>query len=98
MAFLNLPPVNSVRCRDWVELLDELSIGAFTVDSRHRVTSMNYTAQALMGMKVLRESVKSWAAAVMYRGLRSSSIRLPPVNGWRPFGAKFLQHVLTLIR
>jgi PAS domain S-box-containing protein len=51
MVFFNLPPVNSVRCKDWVELLDELSIGAFTVDFRHRVTSMNFTAQALMGMK-----------------------------------------------
>ncbi len=41
----------SIPCDQWLELLDELSIGAFTVDSNHKITSMNYTAQALMGLK-----------------------------------------------
>jgi len=41
----------SIPCEQWLELLDELSIGAFTVNFDHRITSMNYTAQALMGLK-----------------------------------------------
>ncbi len=41
----------SVMCRQWLELLDELNIGAFTVNSDHRISEMNYTAQALMGFK-----------------------------------------------
>ena len=41
----------NIPCDQWLELLDELSIGAFTVDFKRRITSMNYTAQALMGLK-----------------------------------------------
>ena len=42
---------NNVRCNHWLHLLDELSIGAFTVDDRRRVSSMNFSAQSLMGMR-----------------------------------------------
>ncbi|MCP4688127.1 MAG: PAS domain-containing protein, partial [Desulfobacterales bacterium] len=42
---------NSIRCSDWIELLDELNIGAFTVDADHRITRMNYSAHALMGLQ-----------------------------------------------
>jgi PAS domain S-box-containing protein len=38
-------------CRQWLELLDELNIGAFTVDRHHRISEMNFTAQAMMGLK-----------------------------------------------
>lgn len=41
----------TVMCHQWLELLDELNIGAFTVNSHHRISEMNYTAQALMGLK-----------------------------------------------
>ncbi len=41
----------TVMCHQWLELLDELNIGAFTVNGRHRISEMNYTAQALMGLK-----------------------------------------------
>ncbi len=45
------PSESSVRAGDWIELLDELNIGAFTVDCSHRITAMNYCAQALMGLQ-----------------------------------------------
>jgi PAS domain S-box-containing protein len=41
----------SVRCDQWLHILDELNVGAFTVDNNRRVSSMNLNAQALIGMK-----------------------------------------------
>ena len=41
----------SVHCDQWLQILDELNIGAFTVDNNRRVSSMNLNAQALVGMK-----------------------------------------------
>jgi PAS domain S-box-containing protein len=35
----------------WLEVLDELNVGAFTVDNHRKISSMNCTAQALMGLK-----------------------------------------------
>ena len=40
-----------IRCDQWLELLEELNIGAFTVDFNRRVRTMNYSAQALMGLR-----------------------------------------------
>jgi PAS domain S-box-containing protein len=42
---------NGILSDQWLALLDELSIGAFTVNLERRITSMNYAAQALMGLK-----------------------------------------------
>lgn len=42
----------SIRCDQWLELLDELSIGAFIVNCDRRIESINYTALALMGLRV----------------------------------------------
>ena len=42
---------NCISCDQWLTILDELNIGAFTVNTRRRVSSMNFSAQALMGMK-----------------------------------------------
>ncbi len=42
---------NSISCDQWLAILDELNIGAFTVNTRRRVSSMNFSAQALMGIK-----------------------------------------------
>jgi len=42
---------NSISCDLWLNILDELNIGAFTVNTRRKVSSMNLSAQALMGMK-----------------------------------------------
>jgi len=42
---------NGILSDQWLTLLDELSIGAFTVSLERRITSMNYAAQALMGLK-----------------------------------------------
>jgi PAS domain S-box-containing protein len=41
----------AIMCDQWLELLDELSIGSFTVGFDRQISSMNYTAQALMGLK-----------------------------------------------
>ncbi len=42
---------NSLSCDQWLGLLDELNIGAFTVDLNHRILSMNHAAQSLIGLK-----------------------------------------------
>ncbi len=42
---------NSISCDQWLNILDELNIGAFTVNTQRKVSSMNLSAQALMGMK-----------------------------------------------
>jgi len=39
-----------LRCEEWVELMDRLGIGAFTIDGRRRITSFNRSAQALLGV------------------------------------------------
>ncbi len=44
-------PKNSILSDQSLELLDELNIGAFTVNLQREITSMNYAAQALMGLK-----------------------------------------------
>ena len=43
--------LHTILCEQWLHLLDELSIGAFTVNRTHEITAMNYTAQALMGLR-----------------------------------------------
>lgn len=43
--------IKHVISDQWLEVLDELNIGAFTVDINRKVSSMNCTAQALMGLK-----------------------------------------------
>ena len=40
-----------ISCRQWIELLDELNIGAFSVGKDRRIISMNYCALALIGLK-----------------------------------------------
>jgi len=42
------PP--SLLCDHWLQILDDLNIGAFTVNLQRRVTSINYSAQALLGL------------------------------------------------
>ena len=41
----------NLNCNQWLGLLDELNIGAFTASPDRQITSMNYTAQALMGLR-----------------------------------------------
>ncbi len=45
------PEQTRIRCDQWLEILDELNVGAFTVDNQRRVASMNLNAQALIGMR-----------------------------------------------
>ena len=42
---------NNILCDQWLNILDELNIGAFTVDNRRQVSSMNYSSQALIGLR-----------------------------------------------
>ena len=47
-----IPPTRrSISCDQWLQVLDELNIGAFTVDMQRRITSINYSAQALLGLQ-----------------------------------------------
>ncbi len=41
----------SVSCRQWLDVLDELNVGAFTVNLDHRITAINHCAQALIGLR-----------------------------------------------
>ena len=45
------PEQTRIRCDQWLQILDELNIGAFTVDNQRRVASMNLNAQALIGLR-----------------------------------------------
>jgi PAS domain S-box-containing protein len=45
------PEQTRIRCDQWLEILDELNVGAFTVDNQRRVASMNLNAQSLIGMR-----------------------------------------------
>ena len=51
MEIVNHKPGNNVSCEQWLYILDELNIGAFTVSIRRQVSSMNHSAQALIGLK-----------------------------------------------
>ena len=42
---------NNILCDQWLNVLDELNIGAFTIDNRRQVSSMNHSAQALIGLR-----------------------------------------------
>ena len=43
----------AIHCEQWLNILDELNIGAFTVDLGHCITDINYCAQALLGLRAL---------------------------------------------
>ena len=40
-----------VRCDHWLDVLDELNIGAFVADSRRQIMAINLSAQALLGLR-----------------------------------------------
>jgi PAS domain S-box-containing protein len=40
---------NCVSCDQWLQVMDELNIGAFTVSTHRRVAAINLSAQALIG-------------------------------------------------
>jgi PAS domain S-box-containing protein len=42
---------SNISCDEWLQILDELNIGAFTVNIQRQVSSMNLSAQALIGLK-----------------------------------------------
>ncbi len=44
-------PGRNISCEQWLHILDELNIGAFTVDVNRQVSAMNFSAQALVGLK-----------------------------------------------
>ena len=44
-------PGHNISCEQWLLILDELNIGAFTVDVSRQISAMNFCAQALIGQK-----------------------------------------------
>jgi PAS domain S-box-containing protein len=51
MKIVNDPRGDSISCSQWLQILDELNIGAFIVDIRRKVSAMNYSVQVLIGLK-----------------------------------------------
>jgi len=51
MQMINDTSGNTILSDQWLQVMDELNIGAFTVDIQRRVSSMNYSAQALIGLR-----------------------------------------------
>jgi len=51
METISEQPGHNISCEQWLHVLDELNVGAFTVDANRRVSSMNLSAQALVGLK-----------------------------------------------
>lgn len=45
------PEQTLVRSDEWLKILDELNIGAFTVDNQRQILAMNRNAQSLVGMR-----------------------------------------------
>jgi PAS domain S-box-containing protein len=40
-----------IRCDHWLDVMDELNIGAFVADNHRRITAINLSAQALLGLR-----------------------------------------------
>jgi len=72
----NLPKSGdtTIRCDQWLMLLDELNIGAFTVNLQRKITSMNYAAQALMGLN--ENEVKEIAEKFKESGVEAIAVSL----------------------
>ncbi len=51
MEIINDKPGNNISSDEWLHIMDELNIGAFTVNVQRQVSSMNHSAQALIGLK-----------------------------------------------
>jgi len=51
MEFLIEKPGDNIACDQWLQILDELNIGGFTVNLQRQVSAMNLSAQALIGQK-----------------------------------------------
>ena len=51
MEIFNHKTGHNISCDEWLHILDELNIGAFTVNIQRQVSSMNFNAQALIGLK-----------------------------------------------
>lgn len=51
MEKTNAKTGNNISSDQWLHIMDELNIGAFTVNVQRQVSSMNHSAQALIGLK-----------------------------------------------
>ncbi|KJR42266.1 hypothetical protein MCHI_001838 [Candidatus Magnetoovum chiemensis] len=40
-----------IMCEQWLQLLDQLNIGAFTIDLNRRITQFNRNLQSFMGIE-----------------------------------------------
>jgi len=51
-------PGHNISCEQWLYILDELNIGAFTVDVQRHVSAINLSAQALIGQRDIEATGK----------------------------------------
>ncbi len=42
---------HNIMCAQWVQIMEQLNIGAFTIDRRRKITSLNSTAESMSGVK-----------------------------------------------
>jgi PAS domain S-box-containing protein len=87
-----IPDPMSVSCREWLDVLDELNVGAFTVDLGHHITAINHCAQALLGLRageVLQRDCREIFTGVPCmvncivsggRGAARNHTRMPPAD------------------
>ncbi len=48
---MTFPSTGAIDSQQWLTLLDEINIGAFTIDLSRRITAMNVSARNLMGLE-----------------------------------------------
>ena len=101
MASLPSHLSHTLNTGEWLDLLDELNIGAFMADEKRLIRSINYTAQAIMELKAAEvigkdcrdifTGVKCTRACVFSRHYRGSDSSDMPVTELEKNG----RHVLT---
>ncbi len=69
---------SSLRRQEWIDLLDRMDIGAFTIDRSRRITSFNRSAQTIIG--VSESSVIGRDCHEVFKGI--------PCYAQCPFGGK----------
>ena len=76
-----------IRCDHWLNVMEELNIGAFVADGSRRITAINLSAQALLGLRepevVNRDCREVFTGVPLHGRMRNAPIRKPPGTGTR---------------
>ncbi|MDY6852992.1 MAG: sigma 54-interacting transcriptional regulator [Thermodesulfobacteriota bacterium] len=72
---------NNISSGQWLLLLDQLNIGAFTIDLMRRITSFNQSARALLGLE--DAEVIGRDCRKVFRGV-PCRLKCPFQTGWEP--------------